>query len=62
MIERLIVRPFANAPVLASVIVFIGLSLIFNSLAGWLYGYSVTIVRLAVHGPAVVRHRLHVGA
>jgi len=41
VIERLIVRPFANAPVLASVIVFIGLSLIFNSLAGWLYGYSV---------------------
>jgi branched-chain amino acid transport system permease protein len=41
-IERLIVRPFANAPVLASVIVFIGLSLIFNSLAGWLYGFSVT--------------------
>ena len=40
-IERLIVRPFANAPILASVIVFIGLSLIFNSLAGWLYGYSV---------------------
>ena len=41
-IERLIVRPFANAPVLASVIVFIGLVLIFNALAGWLYGYSVT--------------------
>ena len=42
VIERLIVRPFANAPILASVIVFIGLALIFNSLAGWLYGYSVT--------------------
>jgi len=42
VIERLVVRPFANAPVLASVIVFIGLSLIFNSLAGWLYGFSVT--------------------
>ncbi len=41
VIERLIVRPFAKAPVLASVIVFIGLSLIFNALAGWLYGYSV---------------------
>ena len=41
-IERLIVRPFANAPILASVIVFIGLSFIFNSLAGWLYGYSTT--------------------
>ena len=42
IIERLVVRPFANAPVLASVIVFIGLAFIFNSLAGWLYGYSVT--------------------
>jgi branched-chain amino acid transport system permease protein len=42
MIERLVVRPFARAPVLASVIVFIGLALIFNALAGWLYGYTVT--------------------
>ena len=42
VIERLVVRPFAKAPVLASVIVFIGLALIFNALAGWLYGYSVT--------------------
>jgi branched-chain amino acid transport system permease protein len=42
VIERLVVRPFAKAPILASVIVFIGLSLIFNALAGWLYGYSVT--------------------
>jgi branched-chain amino acid transport system permease protein len=40
-IERVIVRPFARAPVLASVIVFIGLSFIFNALAGWLYGYSI---------------------
>ena len=40
-IERVIVRPFARAPILASVIVFIGLALIFNALAGWLYGYSV---------------------
>ena len=42
-IERVVVRPFANAPVLASVIVFIGLALIFNALAGWLYGYSVKV-------------------
>ncbi len=41
IIERVIVRPFAKAPILASVIVFIGLSLIFNALAGYLYGYSV---------------------
>ena len=41
LIERVVVRPFAKAPVLASVIVFIGLGFIFNSLAGWLYGYSI---------------------
>ncbi len=60
VIERLIVRPFANAPILASVIVFIGLAFVFNSLAGWLYGYSVTSFELAVHGAPVVRRRLHV--
>ena len=42
VIERTVIRPFANAPVLASVIVFLGLAFIFNALAGWLYGYSVT--------------------
>jgi branched-chain amino acid transport system permease protein len=40
-IERIVVRPFARAPILASVIVFIGMSFIFNALAGWLYGYSI---------------------
>jgi branched-chain amino acid transport system permease protein len=39
-IERFIVRPFSQAPVLASVIVFIGLAFIFNALAGYLFGYS----------------------
>ena len=41
VIERVVVRPFAQAPVLTSVIVFIGLAFIFNALAGWLYGYSI---------------------
>ena len=41
-IERVVVRPFARAPVLASVIVLLGLAFIFNALAGWLYGYSIT--------------------
>jgi branched-chain amino acid transport system permease protein len=40
-IERLIVRPFARAPVLTMVIVFIGLLLIFNSVAGWLFTYTI---------------------
>jgi branched-chain amino acid transport system permease protein len=40
-IERVIVRPFARAPVLTIVIVFIGLLLIFNSVAGWLYTFTI---------------------
>jgi branched-chain amino acid transport system permease protein len=41
LIERLVIRPFANAPVLTIVIVFIGLLLIFNSVAGWRYSYTI---------------------
>ena len=41
LIERIIIRPVENAPVLAAVIVTIGLGLIFNSLAGWIYSYTV---------------------
>jgi branched-chain amino acid transport system permease protein len=42
-IERIVVRPFARAPVLTSIVVFIGLALVFNALAGWLYGYSIQV-------------------
>jgi branched-chain amino acid transport system permease protein len=41
VVERVVVRPFGQAPVLASVIVFIGLGFIFNALAGFFFGYSV---------------------
>jgi branched-chain amino acid transport system permease protein len=41
VIERVIIRPMADAPVLSSVVVFIGLLLIFNSVAGWLWTYTV---------------------
>ncbi len=39
--ERVILRRFERAPVFAIVIVFIGLLLLFNSLAGWLFGYEM---------------------
>ncbi len=42
--ERLILRRFGDAPVLAVVIVFIGLLLLFNSLAGWLFGYEMQTI------------------
>ena len=39
-LERLVVRRFAGAPALASVVVFIGLALLFHALAGFLFGYA----------------------
>jgi branched-chain amino acid transport system permease protein len=40
-IERLLMRPLAGAPVLASVGVFIGLVLIVNALSGWFFDYTI---------------------
>jgi branched-chain amino acid transport system permease protein len=41
LIERIVIRPVENAPVLSQVIVFIGLLVIFNSTAGWIFSYTV---------------------
>jgi branched-chain amino acid transport system permease protein len=41
LIERIVVRPVENAPVLSVVIVFIGLLVILNSLAGWIFSYTI---------------------
>jgi len=40
-IERIIVRPVEGTSVLNEVIVFIGLLTIFNSLAGWIWDYTI---------------------
>jgi branched-chain amino acid transport system permease protein len=41
LIERIIIRPVENAPVLAVVVVFIALLVILNSVAGWIYTYTI---------------------
>ncbi len=41
VIQLAIIRPLANAPILASVVVFIGLLLVFNSIAGWIFSYTI---------------------
>jgi branched-chain amino acid transport system permease protein len=41
VIERLIIRPVENAPVLSVVTVFVALLVIFNSIAGWIYTYTI---------------------
>jgi branched-chain amino acid transport system permease protein len=39
VIERVVIRPVENAPVLTIVIVCIGLLVILNSVAGWIFSY-----------------------
>lgn len=41
LIERVVIRPVENAPILSVVIVCIGLLVIFNSVAGWIYSYVI---------------------
>ena len=40
-VERLVLRRLGNAPVLTMVVVFVGLLVIFNSVAGWLYTFTI---------------------
>ena len=39
-VERVVIRPAMRAPALSVVIVFIGLMVILNSVAGWVFGYT----------------------
>jgi branched-chain amino acid transport system permease protein len=41
LIERIVIRPVERAPVLAVVVVFIALLVILNSVAGWIYTYTI---------------------
>ena len=41
VIERVLIRPVENAPILSLVSVFIALLVILNSVAGWIYTYTL---------------------
>ncbi len=41
LVQVAVIRPLNNAPVLSVVVVFIGLLVIFHSVAGWLFGYTI---------------------
>jgi branched-chain amino acid transport system permease protein len=41
VVERVVIRPVENAPVLAVVVVFIALLVILNSVTGWIYSYTI---------------------
>ena len=40
-VEFAVIRPMHDKPMLSVVVVFIGLLVIFHSLAGWLFGYTI---------------------
>src|SRR5699024_8515036 len=44
LIERLLMRPIADAPALAQIVVFIALFAIFNSAAGFIWGHTIKTV------------------
>ena len=41
VIERVVIRPVENSPVLSVVVVFIALLVILNSVTGWIYTYTI---------------------
>ncbi|MBC7471045.1 MAG: branched-chain amino acid ABC transporter permease [Ramlibacter sp.] len=41
LIERIVIRPVERAPVLTVVVVFLGLLFILNSMAGWIFTYTI---------------------
>ncbi len=41
VIERVLIRPMTNAPILSAVGVFIGLLLIINAMDGWIFDYII---------------------
>ena len=43
LVERILLRPVQNAPVLTHVGVFIGLLLIVGNLTGWVFGYTTKV-------------------
>ncbi|MBR1146181.1 branched-chain amino acid ABC transporter permease [Bradyrhizobium sp. AUGA SZCCT0431] len=40
-IQRIIIKPLERAPLLTHVLIFIGLLVIFNSVAGWVWDYTI---------------------
>ncbi len=54
-VERAFLRPIQNAPVITLMIVTLGLYMIFNGIAGWIWGYDPRSFPYAVvGGPLVV--------
>ncbi len=65
VVERVVIRSFHNAPHLSLVVVFIGLLLTFNAMAGWIWGFLLKefpspVRNLSTGTPLIGAHELFV--
>ena len=59
LLERFVVRPVAARSVLSVVVIFIGLLVIFNSVAGFIWTYSVRTFSNSISGSSVSEQQIH---
>ncbi|WP_428248377.1 branched-chain amino acid ABC transporter permease [Ferrovibrio sp.] len=57
VIQRVIVRPLTKAPVLAHVVLFVGLLVLFNGLAGLLFGHTTRTFQSPFSSDFIPRNR-----
>ena len=67
LLERFVLLPFRQAPLLSVVVVFVALFLGFNALAGWIWGavlkdFPSPVAQLSTGTPLLGAHQLFVGA
>lgn len=58
LVQRIFIKPVERAPVLNNVIVFVGLLVIFNALAGWIFDHTVKAFAspFPTHSPFLSRY------
>ena len=67
LLERFVLHPFRNAPLLSVVVVFIALFLAFNAFAGWIWGFVLKdfpspVAQYSTGTSLIGAHELFVGA
>ena len=67
LLERFVLHPFRNAPLLSVVVVFVALFLAFNAFAGWIWGFVLKdfpspVAKYSTGTSLIGAHELFVGA
>lgn len=54
LVDRVFMRPLAGKPIISMMIVSLGLFMVFNGVAGWIWGYDPLSFPAAAQGPPVL--------